>query len=272
MKHLLAQFEGVYPKPTQEMIEAAWEWLNDIGPGNTVQGIYAAKCEKTRKLQARGIAYGKMAGSSGLAKQAPAYTPEELEAKAIADAVAHDQAVTKRLMAGTVYEGISVNDPAKTRDTKSLKFLMEDFHYSGKHVALILGGVGCGKTYASVGYVGQQADVMPDNGINARFITGYELMQAIQQRNHILLDSLDRVKYLVVDDIGTHSGGYKGSDFVAHFEHLFNTRHLRQRHTIITGNITYQQFAETFGERVVSRLREVGRVFVSDEPDLRRAS
>lgn len=132
--------------------------------------------------------------------------------------------------------------------------------------ALLLGGVGSGKTTACV--VATAEKMKP--GVSAKFLTAYDLAFMIHQKDFKALDSIERVSILIIDDLGTEPEGFKGKDFLAHFENLFATRHRKCKRTLITSNLTVDQIKQAYGDRFISRLRQSGQVFETDTKDMRR--
>ncbi len=270
MKQIMTDIAKNYPTPSAETVASVMDELSQFEPGKVhpipmstggTHPVYIALCESTRNVQANVIALARIIGP-GLVR--PVKTPEQIEAESIAD----ERKRTSLLLPGSIYAGMSWNGP-ETKETKALAFMAVDFHHSEKRSALLLGGVGCGKTYAAIGYVGEHSTVYTNGQLNAKFITAQEMLDAIQARKYDLLASLKKVKYLILDDIGTQVGGYKGQDFIAAFEDLFTARHRQNLYTIMTGNISPEEFKKLYGERVASRFNEVGNYFWSDEPDLR---
>ncbi len=134
---------------------------------------------------------------------------------------------------------------------------------------LVIGATGNGKTHGTLAFMVYQMCKRQKKGC---FITAYDLALAIHRKDYDGLDILEAKPYLLIDDLGSEPQGFKGKDFLAHFENLFSTRHRYRRHTYITSNAKLEEIRQVYGERFISRFRESGRVFESTDADMRAAS
>lgn len=160
--------------------------------------------------------------------------------------------------------------------TQSIKFLVDQFDGSGKNTALLLGGTGSGKTVAALLYTATKASFRRNEHgwvTNAGYIKAYDLAQAIADpktdNNRKLLQMVRNKKYLVLDDLGAEPTGFRGNDFIAFFENLYDTRANFDRVTTITSNGTIEQLLEIYGQRFVSRLAENALIYSTSDKDLR---
>jgi len=221
--------------------------------------FHLSKNPKLQEEQVRCFALGYQAGKTGYTP--PPKTDEQLKQEAIAN----QKDASKRLMGvNSVLAGVSWDE---SRPEKPMQWMRNSFSPTDKRVALLLGDVGVGKTHAAVAYVSK---MMTDFNTTGMFITAYDLLTALSNRKEEVLQAVERAKYLIVDDIGTHNSDFKGNDFRSYFENLFNKRHQTSRTTIITGNITIQDFKDIFGERVASRGAEIGAAIEFTGNDLRK--
>lgn len=152
-------------------------------------------------------------------------------------------------------------------ETQVTKFLADTFHPSGKRTGILLGSPGAGKTFACIAYLAREQAYQVHQ--SAAFITAYDLGYLISKKNFEALEKLAAKKWLLLDDLGTEAGGFKGRDTVAHFENLFSERHRKLKRTLITSNANMEQIKEIYGERFISRLREIGMVFETADSDYR---
>lgn len=165
----------------------------------------------------------------------------------------------KRLMGSNSRYEIENLDQLKS--TPALEFMK-----SCKGDALLLGGVGCGKTTAAISIVANEMEPF----VKARFLTAYDLSFMIYKRDFEGLEAVEKAHIVIIDDLGTEPEGFKGKDFLAHFENLFATRHRCLRRTIITSNLTIEQIKKDYGDRFISRLRQSGQVFEANNSDMRK--
>jgi len=228
--------------------------------------MHLSKNPETYALQVKCFAWG-IRTKKDRPPQTPADVVDELAA------IRHERTISKELVGtNSIYSNVSFSD-AKTQRTKVLKYLFEDFHYSGKNNLLILGGVGSGKTFGAIAYVGNNARLWHHKGIpviDALFVRAYTVGEFIQRKAWDKLDEIRNKKWLIVDDLGIEGAGYKSTDFHSFFEDLFIHRHEQQKRTLMTSNATTEQVKETFGDRFLSRLRETGSIFETDDADMRR--
>lgn len=169
----------------------------------------------------------------------------------------------------------------KTEISRQLKEIYG--HGEAKHFALLCGDVESGKTFAAMAHVNKMAVKHFSYGYkliktNAMFITAFDLARLVATRKYDTLNELKNSGILLIDDAGTEPTGYKGADFIAEFEAIISYRQLRrQKKTIITTNLEHasddpdkKTFASVYGDRVFSRIAQVGEVLSTNETGLRR--
>lgn len=250
---------------TPEDIEQA---KNELATLAKAGQMYLSKNPSVYNLQVKCFARG-----IRVRKDRPVYTPVEVVNEL--SAIHHEQTIARELVGhNSIYSNVSASHP-DTKKTKVLSYLFEDFHYSGKNNLLILGGVGSGKTFGAIAYVGSNARLWYYRSvpvIDALFVRAYTVGEYITRKNWEKLDEIRDKKWLIVDDLGIEGAGYKSTDFHSFFEDLFIHRHEQQKRTLMTSNATIEQIRETLGERFLSRLRETGDIFQTDDQDMRRAT
>lgn len=92
----------------------------------------------------------------------------------------------------------------------------------------------------------------------SRFITQGEVLLSVRDRYHDrnaedIVRRLKEVPFLLVDDIGVSVGG---RDEKPTLYEILSTRYVDLRPTVLTTNLTPDEFREMVGERMASRLRE----------------
>lgn len=234
--------------------------------------FYLARDESTRELQFRVHAYSIRRRKDRVSRTVIEPNIED----ELQQAIKAEQMASYYLMGkDSIYSSVSYSDP-NTRHTKVVKHLFEEFHFSGRHNIMILGGVGSGKTFGSIAYVSSNVNLrFTERGeavLNGLFVRAYTVSEYIQRKNWAALDELRAKKWLIIDDLGIEGAGYKSNDFLSFFEDLFSERHEKQKRTIITCNATPEQALETFGNRFFSRLRETGEIFETLDADMRGKS
>lgn len=77
------------------------------------------------------------------------------------------------------------------------------------------------------------------------------------------------VQFLVLDELGAERIDNSGI-WLSMLDELIGHREANRLRTVITSNLTLAQFAERYGDRVVSRLRGAGNVVGCGDTDLRK--
>ena len=161
---------------------------------------------------------------------------------------------------------ISGVEPKSTAFTECVEKHFEELLTGGKCLVMC-GGVGSGKTFAAYYAVAWSSAV----GMGGLVKSSRELAKlAIHQKEYFeeLIHSRD---LLIIDDVGAEHKSTSGwAESV--FEDLINYRELHRLPTIITTNLTKEDFGKAFGERVLSRIAGWGwylQLTKETAPDLR---
>lgn len=176
----------------------------------------------------------------------------------------------------TLLDRASYHNPEVVQ-TDIMQWLVNTFLPSGMHFAVLLGEQGAGKTYGALAYMNRIAKidvkVCKIQYSNSIYIHAYKLSEYIHnpKKYDDELKKLISCGVLMLDDLGCEPVGYRGKDFEAHFGYLIGERHKFRKKTIITSNATPNDLRELYGDRVISRLMEVGLLFQSKQEDMRRA-
>lgn len=211
-----------------------------------------------------------MAAIQKQASEATGLTVDELMAKA--DEIAAEEpaeVVPERISREKVAKrGVpelhlrSVYD-REPEDGPALK-LVRDFLADPAQIILVLaGGVGTRKTGAACWALTQRAGV---------FVLAEDLGKIAASRDEDSITLYRQAKnagLLVLDDLGSEYHDEKGW-YVRAFSSLINARYQACAKTIITANLTAEKFKQAYGERVVDRIREVGRFAIVGGASLRR--
>lgn len=153
-----------------------------------------------------------------------------------------------------IAEEIAAGEGRSTRSTRACDRVGVDYL-----VLILVGAHGCGKTYAAARWL-WKAD-------HERFVP-FSIRRAVLQRRFVEANALKDIPFedrpqlgtriaLVVDDLGAEQ------DFM--YQDWARVIALRYRNglpTVITTNLSEDEFGATYGVRVVDRLREVGRFVV----------
>lgn len=274
---IVGQLQENLGAPTEEEMERAKGYLLCYR-GQNVPGlgvIHVSEDIHVFALQVRVMAMSYVARRREQGQAQPVQTPEETEAIALQRQLGRDYEASTAMAPGTIYERTSLYTPG-LQETDLLRFLREDFPYTGKNHLLLLGQTGVGKTFGAIAYVATQAKASPTaHGKiwNSEFLRARELSELLGagDEKKKRLDRLRQVQWLVIDDLKTEGEGTVTKPFVSMVEDLFSDRHAHRRPTFITSNATAQQIAQTYGDRFVSRFQGDGVVFESKALDLRRA-
>lgn len=174
------------------------------------------------------------------------------------------------------------------RDTAALSIARGWWEDDSSAILVLSGTRGCGKTTAAAWCVAQEPRENPfrDYDMGRYSGHGHREPRANRPRSRLFLDvtklqrasryddeqmaSIEYAATLAIDDLGMEYADAKGS-FAALFDGLFNTRYAERLKTVITTNLTAQDFKARYGERVADRIREAGRFVELNEQSLRGA-
>lgn len=75
---------------------------------------------------------------------------------------------------------------------------------------------------------------------------------------------------LIIDELLSEKEGLVTKSFITFVDQLIDYRYRHKKHTFITSNLNVEQFKETYGKRIASRLSESGSLGVFNGEDLRK--
>jgi DNA replication protein DnaC len=166
---------------------------------------------------------------------------------------------------------IALDTPAQTEAMQYARtFLREHAESDEAGILVLAGGVGVGKTVASVWAMSQYPTNASGSYGARRFRHVSELSELglyggdDQKREREVLKNLCRV--LVIDDIGTE---HKTDQFQTLFDGLMNARYEQDGITILTTNLTSDTFLERYGKRIYDRIRGRGQWYEIAHASLR---
>lgn len=213
-----------------------------------------------------------------LARAAALYEDPATQAKLAADEAraaaraATDEAERKRNQSAeqrAYLRGIGVPElvcdtvMAGPRLTRAMALLSR---VSARRPILVLsGGNGCGKTVAAASFALAR---MP----GSRFVTAEKLgrLRTGWRDDREMLEAIETCKALVLDELGEEEG-----DLCRRFRHLLAERAGNRLATVVTTNLTRDQFRKRYEEpttndsRLWSRLHESGHYEEISDPDMR---
>lgn len=158
---------------------------------------------------------------------------------------------------------------------------------SDKACLVIIGIPGCGKTYA-IWALKNDMDQLPefiekDTGeemqsfvnaskrrvsiIDASWFNEYPFLPFEVKDNEI--KRLKEADVLCIDDLGMETQNERNSVLV---ESIINARYNEERTTIITSNLSTEQFKSRYSARIIDRLREWGVFFESKQLSFRNGN
>lgn len=142
-------------------------------------------------------------------------------------------------------------DKAKTQDlSESLKKSIQQSIDEHKGL-FIYGGTGTGKTHSLYALVNDIEGAEVSN-----FVSLLVEFRDYMQRGlyHEKMVEMTQQKYLFIDDIGSE----KTTDFVIEFLYLVvNKRYENEKRTVLTTNLSLDDFREKYGDRILSRISEM---------------
>ena len=142
-----------------------------------------------------------------------------------------------------------------TKLYKACKKFTEDFPNTNKTNLIFTGPVGVGKTYL----ISAIANELIEKNHFVNYLTAFELNQIflkyhladIKDKNDIL-DNLLNCDVLIIDDLGTEQIINKVT--IEYMFLLLNERAIKNKHIIVSTNLTLNEILDRYGERIFSRL------------------
>lgn len=96
--------------------------------------------------------------------------------------------------------------------------------------------------------------------LKAWFLKAGHMASALHRpRGEEIWDRARKVYALAIDDLGREYSDQHGR-WLAELDLLIDDRHEMRRPTVITGNLSPQEFIERYGERIADRIRQMGLV------------
>lgn len=127
---------------------------------------------------------------------------------------------------------------------------------------VLSGGVGCGKSVAAAWWL------LAEEYKRGRWMTAARLAR-FPRYDTEEIGKLFKVKRMVLDDLGDEYMDEKGA-YLSLLDELINERHSGKRQTVITTNLTAEDFKARYGARIADRVREGGRFVAVSSPSMRR--
>lgn len=215
-----------------------------------------------------------------LVKETPETAPRYPELTAFQKHQLHNRFI---MGGSTDFDDASYKNPADL-DTAVMRWLRDVFHPTGKTIAVLTGDTGPGKTWGALAYMNELAFAEPcrvrmdyyGQAIEAspvKFVTAFDMATMIhhsrREDNAKQLKSCVEKRFLILDEFGAKLPEFHWDDFISHFDALIGERHKYKRPTIITSNMAPHKVAEVAGDRVMSRIRQSGLIYVTKDPDFR---
>lgn len=164
------------------------------------------------------------------------------------------------LLAGYVCRREGRGPGGSRLETDAMKVAREYVGDPAVRVLVLAGPTGVGKSYAST-WIASRFLPPPSRG---RFHTGDDVfrdplfadLRTVRPFEQADAERLERPNLLLLEDVGTEP---LNDPLRAVFDRVFNTRYGESTRTVITTNSNLTEFKARYGERVIDRMREVGR-------------
>ncbi len=167
---------------------------------------------------------------------------------------------------------------AKGAADNPVTLAVRDFCAGPQTFCLILGGAGSGKTVAvseallnSKMRWGDKGESWAYSPREARFVMASDLarLSYFDTESQKVLGRAERRKWLVLDDVGSE---LITDTWRSNFTDIITARNSARLKTLITSNLTADDFKAKYDNRIISRIRGNGVVIVSGTTDLRRGA
>jgi DNA replication protein DnaC len=183
------------------------------------------------------------------------------------------------LSPGLIYQGLWTESERLDESQQAMIFLRQ-LQHTNPVFTVFLGSVGGGKTCACVvGAIDAMAEHFKreftwskglEKVYDGVFATHSDLQNALGYSAQKEKSRLMKTRVLVMDDLmGIHEGGVTPA-FITLIREIVDYRYRFRLTTFINSNLTKEQFQETYGERVVSRIGESKGLCLLKNEDLRK--
>jgi DNA replication protein DnaC len=165
---------------------------------------------------------------------------------------------------------------ARGPEATTTALAVREFSKSDKTFCLILGGAGSGKTIAAaeallnakLAWNGGQDWAYSSSEAKFALASHLARLSYFDAESQKRLARIERYRWLVLDDVG---GELVTDTWKSNFTELILQRNSARLKTIITSNLSAEDFKTRYDERIISRIRGNGVVISSGKTDLRRA-
>ena len=150
----------------------------------------------------------------------------------------------------------STDDSARVCAQKAYdnaKNFVQNFKRDGGNL-LLLGQTGCGKTFLS----NCIAKALLDEGFSVVYFTAHELFKIFEEQTfkknvdvEDINDQIFKCDLLIIDDLGTE---FANSFTNSKLFHCLNERLLQNKSTIISSNLSPNEMADRYSDRILSRI------------------
>lgn len=139
---------------------------------------------------------------------------------------------------------------------KDVKCFIKEFNKRYENL-LIYGNTGVGKTFLS----NCIAKELLDSGHTVIYLTAFQLFEILEKYKFNSTDNYEEIRnqfeyildcdLLIIDDIGTE---LNNTFITSQLYQCINERHLKQKSTIISTNLSFDQLKNNYSERIFSRI------------------
>lgn len=155
-------------------------------------------------------------------------------------------------------------------ETQAIRFIwerIEELINSGR-ILILAGAPGCGKSFAAE-YCRFLAGITTSYAmIQDRVMTASEIIELsfkFRDDFHILADDS---RLVIIDDLGAEYDSERGWQF-SNWQEFFDRRYRNKLPTIVTTNLTRDEFRTRYGDRTTDRINEWGWRYGINEPSMR---
>ena len=134
-------------------------------------------------------------------------------------------------------------------------------------ILVLSGRAGCGKTVAASKWLCDKVTDKPNVPPVVRFATVPDI-ERMGRYNAKALGALESIPFLAIDEIGSEFLDTRGS-FTSVLDAILGKRDSECRETLLTTNLTAEQFKSSYGMKIIDRIRGAGRFASVDAPSLR---